>query len=183
MHKTDIANRLDREINLIEEKYAQIKQEIKEGEQIVKTESTEVLDSYVNIIMKSIISLIPYTQHEKEAYYQTELLGHLKSDLKQKFGKTKVFVEKEYKIKHNKRLDIYIQVGNYRIGIETKYDLISSGQIQRLLGQIDQYSEDIDALIIIQYKSIENEEAVRDLNNKKKKSNIPIRIIAGGVEI
>ena len=99
-----------------------------------------------------------------------------------RFGQTKTFVEMEYKA-GSKRLDLVVVVGGYKIGIETKYDLTQSGHVQRLLGQVDVYSEFVDALFIVQYHPIEDKETIRQLIQKKSKSSIQIVIIAGGVAV
>jgi len=183
MHKSGQASDLERAVNMIKDKYNLKKQEIREGKREIKHESSELLDSMVDIIVKTIREFQPFKENTKESLYQTDLGGYLKGVLPTKFGKAKIYVGKEMNLPKDLRIDLLLETSGYKIGIETKFDLTSSGQVQRLLGQIMQYSENIDALVVSDSHAIDKEEAIDALKKIKEKSEIPLRIIAGGNEI
>ena len=105
----------------------------------------------------------------------------LKAVIKKDFPKSNVSVSIEYKTKTGKRVDILIQIDNYKIGIETKYDLSSSGSFQRVMGQALEYSEFLDALMLVQFEPLENEIGLNNLKELIKIIKIPFKVIANGV--
>lgn len=182
MKKSLQASELEKNLYIIDGKYEQKKREIKEGKAAIKDETNEMLLSILNIIKKSIISFNP-ASHSKESSYQNELLGYLKGNLPLRLGKTQSVVEREYKFPNGKKLDLFVSTGGYKIGLETKIDLLSSGQVQRLLGQINEYAKLVDALVVVDYRPIQDEDTIQNLKEVKQKSEIPIILIAGGNEI
>jgi len=181
MEKIDLANHLNRDIMIIEEKYKLRKNEVDYGIKKVQEESTDELSKKVSLIVKSITAFTTLKKYKSEKDYQMQLQGYLEGDLKHNF--TNCVVEREKKLLSGLRLDILLIIDNHKIAIETKKDLSSTGQVQRLLGQIDQYSQSVDSLIIVQFEPINNEEIIRQFNLKKSNSKILIKAIAGGVEV
>ena len=101
--------------------------------------------------------------------------------IKKEFLKSNISVEIESKTKTGKRIDILIQIDNYKIGVETKYDLKSSGDNQRAVGQAQEYSEFLDAFILVLYKPLEDEIGLNNLKELSKNIKIPFNVIANGV--
>lgn len=182
-HNSQLASDLEKAIFIVDDKYDRKKQEIIEGKPAATVEVPDMLKSILSMITKSIISFNPSTKHSKEAFYQSELLGYLKSDLEKKFGKAKVLVDFEHEVQTGKRLDLFVESSGYKVGLELKFDLKNSGQVQRLMGQIQEYSQFVDALIIADYHPIDDENTISNLKRLIEKSNIPLVIIAGGNEI
>jgi len=181
LRKSSLADEMEREVSAIEARLKEEKNSIlnEVSPEDLQKNKDLVLSVYLETIVKEIISLSP-EKAKNEKNYQTELKGFLKSAIKKEFPKQKVSVEIEYPTKTGKRIDILVQIDNYKIGIETKYELSSSGHFQRAVGQALEYSQFLDALIIVQYETLDNEIG---LNNLKKLSNsimIPFRVIANG---
>ena len=181
LKKIDLANELNRDITLMEEKYKNLRKDVEGGVEQRQETSSDELSNLVSLIVKSITTFTLAKSYKTERDYQIQLQGYLEGDLKQLFPNC--FVEREKPTLSGLRLDILLSIDNYKIGIETKKDLTSTGQVQRLLGQIEQYSQSVDSLIIVQYKRIDKEELIRQFNLKKASSKKLIKFIAGGIEI
>lgn len=182
LHKSSLADEMEREISFIEKKVHEEKEAIvKNIPQDEMQKSHDILlSTFVKTIIEEIIAINP-EKHKKERDYQTELKGALKVAIKKDFSKSKVSVETEYKTKTGKKIDIIIQIDNYKIGIETKYNLSSSGNFQRAVGQALEYSNFLDALIIVQYETLEDNVGLNNLKELSKHITIPFNVIAKGV--
>jgi len=182
LHKSSLADEMEREVSFIEKKRDEEKNNI--SKEISQEEREKSHDALLSAILKTIVEEIVAVNPErckKESNYQIELKGALKVAVKKEFSKSKVSVEMEYPTKTGKRIDIMIQIDNYRIGIETKYNLGSSGQFQRAVGQALEYSNFLDALIIVQYETLEDEVGLNNLKELSKLITIPLRVIANSV--
>lgn len=181
LRKTLLADELEREIDFIDEKLKEQKTIISEGSRPKEGEAKQdlVLSVYMNQIVNEIIAVNP-EKHKNEREYQIELKGFLKSSIKKEFPKQKVSVEVEYAAKAKRRMDIIIIIDSYKIGIETKYDLSSSGKAQRAVGQLLEYSRFLDGLILVQYSPLDNKIEIENLKELSKKLPIPFKVIANG---
>ncbi|HIJ98599.1 TPA: hypothetical protein H1005_01500 [archaeon] len=176
------ATELERSINQIDGAHDRKLKEIQEGVSL-SPEAPDMLNSILNIVKNSVIGFSPDRYHNNESKYQTELLGYLKGNLPQRFGKAKVDTTKEYKFKDGRRVDLVINTQGYNVGLELKYSLKNSGQLHRLIGQIYDYSSlGLDALLVVDYNILDDSNATK-LRDLKSKSDIPLIIIAGGVEV
>jgi hypothetical protein len=179
--KTNLADEIEREVDFIKK---DADKKIKALYQKNNKEETEQEDMIFSNILEGIINEIISVRpeiHKNEKGYQTELLGTLKGALPKIFKKQKISLVTEYKLKTNKRLDILIQVDSYKIAIETKYNLSSSGSFQRAVGQILEYSNFVDAVILVQYESLDNETGLENIKELKNLIKKPLKVIANGV--
>jgi hypothetical protein len=173
MGRVRLANDMEREVEYLQNKKGkEINGDKKEFEEDI------VLDTYLNKIVEEITS-IPKKSLKNEREYQIRLDGLLTGSLKYSFKKQKCRTITEYTTKSNRRIDILIQIGEYRIAVETKYNPRSSGEIQRAIGQSHGYSrEGIDAYILVSYTPIESKIAIEDLRQLKESLQIPLKVIA-----
>ncbi|NMB66482.1 hypothetical protein GYA25_00260 [Candidatus Woesearchaeota archaeon] len=179
--KTNLADEIEREVDFIKK---DADKKIKALYQKNNKEETEQEDMIFSNILEGIINEIISVRpeiHKNEKGYQTELLGTLKGALPKIFKKQKISLVTEYKLKTNKRLDILIQVDSYKIAIETKYNLSPSGSFQRAVGQILEYSNFVDAVILVQYESLDNETGLENIKELKNLIKKPLKVIANGV--
>ncbi len=86
-------------------------------------------------------------------------------------------VKKEFQVSEKDRLDLLVRIGNWRIGIEVKYDLSNQGEAKRLLGQIDTYLPYCDAFILASYKEIPSW-LVNQIKVKEQEKGKMIKILA-----
>ena len=183
LHKSSLADEMERGVSFIEKKSSEEKEFIIQGiSQDERKKSQDILlSTFVKTIIDEVIAINPEKSHGKEKDYQIELKGALKVAVRKDFPKSKVSVEMESPTKTGKQIDIMAQIDNYKIGIETKYDLSSSGHFQRAMGQALEYSNFLDALIIVQYKPLEDEVGINNLKELSKHITIPFNVIANGV--
>jgi len=181
LRKSSLADEMEREIGFIEAKLREQKDAI--TKEVSKDDQEKgkdiILSVYVSKIVDEIITINP-EKAKNERDYQIELKGFLKSSIKKEFPKQKVSVEVEYATKTGKRIDIMILIDNYKIGIETKYDLCSSGKGQRARGQLLEYSKFLDGLILVQYSPLDNKVELDNLKDLNKILPIPFKVIANG---
>ena len=85
-------------------------------------------------------------------------------------------MSREYKFPSNERIDLMVSVGNAKIGIEVKYDLKETPELQRLLGQIDRYIPYLELLLVVSYYPL-NSDAINTIKNKEIEKGKPIRIV------
>lgn len=181
LHKSSLADEMEREISFIEKRYGEKKKMITEG--VSQEEANEqkdiLLQTFIETITDEIIAVSP-EKCKKEREYEIELKGTLKGVIKKDFPKSKVSVEIECPTKTGRRIDIMIQIDNYKIGIETKYNLSSSSNFQRVMGQVLEYSNFLDALMIVQYSPLEDLVGLNNLKGLKENIKIPLKVIANG---
>ena len=172
-----LANDMEREVNyLLNKATKKIKDINNNGNEV---EGDFILDAYINKIVEEITS-VPTVNLKNEREYQLQLDGLFRGALKYSFKKQNPKIIMEYKTKSNRRIDILIQVGEYRIAVETKYNPQHSGEIQRAVGQSHEYSkEGIDAYILVSFAPIENKTSRENLLNLKQLLPIPLTVIAG----
>ena len=182
LHKSSLADEMQREISFIEKRYGEEKRAVKEdiSEEDVEKNKDILLLTFMNTIVDEIIGISP-EHYKKEREYQVGLKEALKIAVKKDFPKSKVSVTIEYPTETGKKIDIMIQIDNYRIGLELKYNLSSSGNFQRVVGQALEYSNFTDALIIVQYETLENEVGINNLKELKSVMKIPLKVVAHGV--
>ena len=179
--KWSLADDMEREISFINERYNKEIKSINEVEGNVENSNSEdiFLSTIIETITKEIISINP-EKYKKEREYQIGLKEALKVAVRKDFPKSKISVDIEYKTESGRKIDIMIQIDNYRIGVETKYNLSSSGNFQRVVGQCLEYSTFLDALMVVQYETLDNEIGLNNLKELKNKINIPLKVIANG---
>ncbi|MEK6856015.1 MAG: hypothetical protein AABX66_02540 [Nanoarchaeota archaeon] len=181
LHKSVLADEMERDISFLENKMNEekeiITQEILPEQQKIKRDT--LLSTFVKTIINEIISINP-EKCRKEHDYQTELKGVLKGSIKKEFPKSNVSVDTEYKTKTGRRFDIMIQIDNYKIGVETKTNMSSSAQFQRVKGQILEYSEFADALILVQKEPLEDKVGLENLKQVSRLMSIPFNVVANG---
>lgn len=182
IRKSSLADEMEREVSFIEKKLKEEKDFIRKGSNNLEREMHKdvLLTTFVKTIIEEIISVSP-ERYAKEKDYQIELKGALKVAVRKDFPKSNVSVEMEHSTNTGKRIDIFIQIDNYKIGIETKYDLSSSGHFQRAVGQALEYSKFLNALIVVQYKTLEDETGLNNLKELSKHITIPFNVVANGV--
>ena len=181
--KKKLAHQLERKVILINEEFNRKIKLLEKSEEVVENEKDNFLKMILDKIVEEICSM-DSESYRRESYFQTELLGMLKGALPKVFGKLgKVYVEKEYPLSSGERVDLYIQIGAYRIGIETKLFIDTTSKLQKLQGQIYNYSKDLDALIVVQYAPIEDRRFIQQLRNFIESQPFVIKVIAGGVEV
>jgi hypothetical protein len=154
-----------------------ISNEVKKDDE--KKSKDLVLSVYLKTIMDEIISLNP-EKSKNEREYQIELKAYLKGAIPKELQKQKVFVDTEYRTKTGRRIDIMVQIDNYKIGIETKLSLSSSGQFQRVKGQVLEYAEFVDALILVQKEPLEDQIGMENLKQVAKLMPKPFMVVANG---
>jgi len=149
--RREIAEKFKLEIEQINKKYGAEIAEI-EGRKVSGASETEeniVNDAvdYLRNIKFNINKDNNETQYQEQAkmYLDGAILG-----LKEKFKHFKIDVQREVPISGdtNERIDLLLSIDNFRIGIEMKKSLDTTGTSQRLLGQIDRYIDLCDALIV-----------------------------------
>ncbi len=182
LHKSSLADEMQREISFIEKRYGEEAKAVKENisKEDLENNRDILLLTFMNTIVEEIIGISP-EHYKKEREYQVGLKEALKVVVKKDFPKSKVSVTMEYPTKTGKKIDIMIQIDNYRIGLELKYNLSSSGNFQRVVGQSLEYQNFTDALIIVQYETLDNEIGINNLKELKSVMKIPLKVIAHGV--
>lgn len=176
LHESSLADELEMRIREIEQKYGKRKGALLKGIPLYEDnlqEQDTVLTAIMNKLCDEIASINPEKYH-KEREFQIGLKEALKVAVKKDFPKSATRVEMEYEMNGNRRLDILVQIDQYKIGVETKYNLSSSGHFQRAVGQVLEYSRlGLDGLIIVQYEKIEDEIGLNNLNELSRKMEIP----------
>lgn len=177
-----LAEELKSELERINEKYRRMKAEV-EGVSEEEALSHKILQMVVDEIIKKLkgiytLSTKPLVEKEFQIQLEAFLGGairSLKSDI-EKLG-VRVDIKREFKLSQvHRRIDLMITVGGMRIGIEMKHSLDEAGEIQRLLGQIDEYSPFCDVLMVAVYKDV-RPNVLREIKEKEKMVGKPIRII------
>jgi len=177
-----LAEEFKAELDIINEGYGRRKARV---EGIAEESfSGRLLQMIVNEVIKELkeiyTALSTKPLYEKEFQIQLEafLAGALKS-IKNEIERlgTRVAIKREFKLPNfQRRIDLMIMVGGLRVGIEMKYSLEDAGDVQRLLGQIDEYAPYCDALIITVYKDVPSY-VLKEIKDKEKLVNKPIRIV------
>ena len=180
-----LAEEFKSELDRINEKYKRMKAEVEgvSGEEMLSNKILQMVVDEIIRKLKGIYSLSTKPLWEKEFQIQLEAflsgaIQSLKSDI-EKLG-VGVNIKREFKLPQaHRRIDLMIIVGGMRIGIEMKYSLDEAGKIQRLLGQIDEYSPFCDVLIVAVYKDV-YPNVLREIKEKEKAVGKPIKIITPG---
>ncbi|MBU5689842.1 MAG: hypothetical protein QXM68_03000 [Candidatus Aenigmatarchaeota archaeon] len=177
--KQNMAEEFQSEIELIERKYEKQFSNIDGKETDI---GDKILDSITDEIIKNMKEIYRLSFHPKDEidfHHQLEpflkgMMSNMENSLS-KFGwKTKV--EREHVLPSNERIDLLISIGNLKIGIEVKYDLDETSQLQRLLGQIDRYLPYLDIIMIVSYRPL-NQKTLLSIKNKEIEKNKKIRIL------
>ncbi|MEM5791034.1 MAG: hypothetical protein QXP77_03235 [Candidatus Aenigmatarchaeota archaeon] len=169
--KHKIAEEFMNEVNLINKRYKELLGRIEGGsEELENKIITNIIEEIISKL-KRLYTLSFKPTNEIEFHKQIEpflkgLASALESSLS-KFGLI-ITITREYKLPSNERIDLIISVGQIKIGIEVKYSLEETSQVQRLLGQIDEYINYVDALIILSYSPL-NSKTLQILKRKKMK--------------
>ena len=178
-----LAEEFKAELDRINEEYRRTKAEV-DGVTEDETFSGKLLQMIVDEVIKELkeiyITLSTKPLYEKEFQIQLEafLTGALKSIEKEmkRLG-LHVTIKPEFRLPHfQRRIDLMIMVGGFRVGIEMKYSLENAGYVQRLLGQIDEYAPYCDTLIVAVYKDVPSY-VLKEIKNKEKTTGKPIRIV------
>ena len=162
------------------EKYEKIKAKMKgEKEFGIKSEfSRLIIDELVSKLREVYkVSYQAYDEigfHKQLEPFLIGLTSAIKSALST-FG-LDVKVTREFKLPSRERIDLMVLVGNFRVGIEVKYSLDETSKVQRLLGQIDEYSRYCDAMLIVIYKQTPSN-ILRKIKEKEKSIGKEIRIV------
>ncbi|CAD7768288.1 hypothetical protein FHEFKHOI_00188 [Candidatus Methanoperedenaceae archaeon GB50] len=174
--KHRLADEFWNEIEYINGKYNKMLMEI-DG----KKEETlgVVVDEIISHMRRSLYSMSFKPRDEIDFHKQIEpflngVVSVMETSLT-KFGR-KANVNREYKLPSNERIDLLVSVGGAKIGIEVKYDLKETSELQRLLGQIDRYIPYLDSLIVISYHPLSSN-TINAIKNKEVEKGKPIRIV------
>lgn len=129
--------------------------------------------------MRGLYSLSFKPKNEIEFHKQIEpFLTGVISTMKTSLARlgSECHIEREYSLPSNERIDLMILIGVMKIGIEVKYNLEETSQLQRLLGQIDRYIPYMDLLIVVSYNSLDTN-TINAIKNKEIEKGKPIRIV------
>lgn len=178
--RREIAEKFKLEIEQINKKYGVEIAEI-EGRKVSGASETEeniVNDAvdYLRNIKFNINKDNNETQYQEQAkmYLDGAILG-----LKEKFKHFKINVQREVPISGdtNERIDLLLSIDNFRIGIEMKKSLDTTGTSQRLLGQIDRYIDLCDALIVWLVLEEYDSVSIKKILDKAHQTGKLIRIV------
>jgi len=178
--KHKLAEEFLSEVNLVNKKYDKMVIEI-EGKK-EETIGDRILGLIADMIisnMKRLYSLSSKPKDESDFQKQIEpFLNGLVSNMETSLAKFSYStnINREYKLPSNEKIDLLISVGDARIGVEAKYDLEETSELQRLLGQIDRYIPYLDMLIVVSYHSLSHN-VINVIKNKEIEKGKPIRIV------
>jgi len=177
--KDKLAEEFKNEVEMINREYNRLLAELR-GE---KSEEEEILEKIVNKItdyLKKIYELDIKAEREVDFHKHLEsfLAGAITAlkEILKKFG-IEANVEREYKLPSGERVDLMVTFGNIKIGIEVKMSLSETSIVQRLQGQIDDYIEYCDALIIVSYEPIKRWEFAKRIKQKAEEKGKIIKIV------
>ena len=183
--KYRLANSFYDEIKLINEEYEKrLKfingdtQENDFSEKLINIINNEIVSNLRNIYTVSYKAYDEYDFHAQIEPFLKGMCSIIERSLL-KLG-VNINVYREYTFpsiddKRN-RIDLLIEVGNLKIGIEVKYELEKSGELQRLLGQIDTYIPYLDTLIVLSYMPLSTR-AIKLIKSKEAEKRKPIKVI------
>jgi len=179
--KHTLAERFKNEVEEINKRYQRKIDEIK-GKVEEESLETKLLKSIEEEIVRAIrkvysLNLKVENEHEFKDKLHSFLAG-VASTLEEsllKFG-LDVKVYREYPFPSNERIDLLIKIGNNKIGVELKYDLSQTSQLQRLLGQIDRYIQFIDSLIVLSYFPLSST-AIKEIKKKESEKGKRITVV------